>query len=115
MKRLIVLGTVALCAAVFAGEFKVGFARKDITPPLHVNTESWNDITNTKGSIVFKCDGETLDSLYYATEPDSLHANVVPSAGSKSNTSTQLDLEQWKSRRDSTAWSLGKPTPGELN
>ena len=34
MKRLIVLGTVALCAAVFAGEFKVGFAREDITPPL---------------------------------------------------------------------------------
>ena len=36
MKRLIALGTVALCAAVFAGEFKVGFARKDITPPLGV-------------------------------------------------------------------------------
>ena len=34
MKRLIILGTVALCAAVFAGEFKVGFAREDITPPL---------------------------------------------------------------------------------
>ncbi len=92
----------------------IGDATKDITPPYHVNTESWNDITNSKGSIVLKCDGETLDSLYYATEPDSLHANVVPSAGSKSNTSTQLDLEQWKSRRDSTAWSLGKPTPGEV-
>lgn len=92
----------------------LGDATKDITPPLHINTESWNDITNTKGSIVLKCDGETLDSLYYATEPDSLHANVVPSAGSKSNTSTQLDLEQWKSRRDSTAWYLGKPTPGEV-
>ncbi len=36
MKRLIALGTVALCAVVFAGEFKVGFARKDITPPLGV-------------------------------------------------------------------------------
>ena len=36
MKRLIVLGTVALCAAVFAGEFKAGFSRKDITPPLGV-------------------------------------------------------------------------------
>ena len=92
----------------------LGDATKDITPPLHVNTESWNDITNTKGSIVLKCDGETLDSLYYATEPDSLHANVVPSAGSKSNTSTQLNLAQWENRLDSTAWYLGKPTPGEV-
>ena len=30
------MGTVALCAAVFAGEFKAGFSRKDITPPLGV-------------------------------------------------------------------------------
>ena len=36
MKRLVVMGTVALCAAVFAGEFKAGFSRKDITPPLGV-------------------------------------------------------------------------------
>ena len=36
MKRLIVVGTVALCAAAFAGEFKAGFSRVDITPPLGV-------------------------------------------------------------------------------
>ena len=36
MKRLIAMGTVALCAAVFAGEFKAGFSRVDITPPLGV-------------------------------------------------------------------------------
>jgi hypothetical protein len=63
---------------------------------------------------VLKCDGETLDSLYYATEPDSLHANVVPNAGSKNNISTQLNLAQWENRLDSTAWCLGKPTPGEI-
>ncbi len=93
----------------------LGDATKDITPPLHINTESWNDITNSKGSIVLKCDGESLDSLYYAPDTDSLHAQVVPSANSKNGISTQLNIEQWKSRRDSTAWSLGKPTPGELN
>ena len=93
----------------------LGDATKDITPPLHINTESWNDITNSRGSIVLKCDGESLDSLYYAPDTDSLHAQVVPSANSKNGISTQLNIEQWKSRRDSTAWSLGKPTPGELN
>ena len=93
----------------------LGDATKDITPPLHINTESWNDITNSRGSIVLKCDDETLDSLYYSTDTDSLHTQVVPSANSKNGISTQLNIEQWKSRRDSTAWSLGKPTPGELN
>ena len=92
----------------------IGDATKDITPPNHINTESWNDITNTKGSIVLKCDGATLDSLYYATDTDSLHANVIPSAGSKNNISTQLNLAQWENRIDSTAWYLGKPTPGEV-
>lgn len=93
----------------------LGDATKDITPPLNINTESWNDITNSRGSIVLKCDDETLDSLYYSTDTDSLHTQVVPSANSKNSISTQLNIEQWKSRRDSTAWSLGKPTPGELN
>ena len=36
MKRLIAMGTVALCAAAFAGDFKAGFSRVDITPPLGV-------------------------------------------------------------------------------
>ncbi len=92
----------------------LGDATKDITPPLYVNTESWNDITKSKGSIVLKCDGETLDSLYYSTAPDSLHANVIP-ISSKNNISTQLNLEEWKNRSDSTAWCLGTPSPGEVN
>ena len=34
MKRMVILGMVAACAAVSAAEFKAGFARVDITPPL---------------------------------------------------------------------------------
>ncbi len=34
MKRMVILGMVAACAAVSAVEFKAGFARVDITPPL---------------------------------------------------------------------------------
>ncbi|MBO7687925.1 MAG: hypothetical protein J6V72_16170, partial [Kiritimatiellae bacterium] len=34
MKRMVILGMVVACAAVSAAEFKAGFARVDITPPL---------------------------------------------------------------------------------
>ncbi len=85
------------------------------TPPLYINTDGWADMTSTKGSVVFKCDGTTLDSLYYSTDTDSIHTNVVPSAGSsKYGISAQLNMELWQDRKDSTAWALGAPTPGSF-
>lgn len=94
----------------------LGDAVSERTPAEFVNTDGWSDLTNSKGSILLQCDGITLDSLYYASAPDSLHANVVPALGSgKYNQSGQLNIDHWKSRKDSTAWCLGNPTPGELN
>ena len=94
----------------------LGDAASEKTPGEFVNTDGWSDMTNSKGSIILQCDGITLDSLYYASAPDSLHANVVPALGSgKYNQSGQLNIDHWKSRKDSTAWCLGNPTPGELN
>lgn len=85
------------------------------TPPLFVNTDGWVDMANSKGQVILKCDGITLDSLYYASAPDSLHPNVVPAVGSsKYGSSAQLDLKQWQNRKDSSAWKLDAPTPGVL-
>ena len=92
----------------------VGDAHHPNTPPLYVNTENWYDIVGSKGSAVLRCDGETIDSLYYAPDADSLHQNVVPSAGNKNGISAQLNIERWKDRSDSTAWCLGKPSPGAV-
>lgn len=86
------------------------------TPPLFVNTDGWADMANSKGQVILKCDGVTLDSLYYSSAPDSLHSNVVPAMGSsKYGSSGQLNINQWESRRDSSAWCLGTPTPGKLS
>lgn len=85
------------------------------TPPLYVNTDGWLDMGNSKGQVVLKCDGVTLDSLYYANAPDSLHPNVVPAMGSsKYGSSGQLNMDLWESRADSSAWKLDVPTPGKL-
>lgn len=85
------------------------------TPAEYVNTDGWSDMTNSKGSIVLQCDGITLDSLYYASAPDSLHTNVAPALGSgKYNQSGQLNIDHWNARSDSSAWCLGTPTPGEV-
>lgn len=85
------------------------------TPPMYVNTDGWVDMGNSKGQVILKCDGVTLDSLYYASAPDSLHPNVVPAVGSsKYGSSAQLDLKQWQNRKDSSAWKLDAPTPGVL-
>ena len=92
----------------------IGDALNANTPLAYINTENWYDIVSTKGSVVLWCNGETLDSLYYAPDTDSLHLNVVPSAGSKNGISTQLNIEKWKDRSDSTAWCLGKPSPGAV-
>ncbi|MBO5532524.1 MAG: lamin tail domain-containing protein [Fibrobacter sp.] len=92
----------------------LGDAKSENTIPTNINTDGWTALVGTKGSLVLKCNAETIDSLYYSTAPDSVNTNVVP-ISTKNGISTQLNIEQWKSRRDSTAWSLGKPTPGELN
>ena len=94
----------------------LGDPTSEKTNPLHVNTDGWVSMGNAKGSVTLKCSDETLDSLYYASEPDSLHTNVVPALGSsKYGLSAQLNVDAWKSRSDSSAWKLEKPTPGELN
>lgn len=86
------------------------------TPPLYINTDGWADMANSKGQVVLKCDGVTLDSLYYSSTPDSIHTNVVPAMGSsKYGSSGQLNIDRWDSRRDSSAWCLGTPTPGKLS
>ncbi len=85
------------------------------TPPLYVNTDGWLDMGNSKGQVILKCDGVTLDSLYYSSAPDSLHPNVVPAVGSsKYGSSAQLDMSQWQNRKDSSAWTMNTPTPGFL-
>ncbi|WP_298771318.1 lamin tail domain-containing protein [uncultured Fibrobacter sp.] len=81
------------------------------TPALNVNTDGWYDMGNTKGNVILKCDDITLDSLYYATAPDSLHLNVIP-APKNNGKSGQLDIKRWESRKDSATWCLGYPTPG---
>ena len=94
----------------------LGDATSERTPATNVNTDGWSDMTNSKGAVVLQCDGITLDSLYYASTPDSLHTNVVPALGSgKYNQSGQLNVDHWEMRSDSSAWCLTTPTPGELN
>lgn len=84
------------------------------TPPTFIGTDSWNDLGNSKGMIILKCDGITLDSLYYSATPDSLHPNVVPALSNSTGKSAQLEIDLWKSRKDSSAWTLKSPTPGIL-
>lgn len=95
--------------------FVLGNPNSERTPGLHIGTDGWVDLGNSKGSVILKCDGETLDSLYYSAEPDSLHPNVVPAMGSsKYGQSSQLNVDMWKNRKDSTAWKLSTPTPGAI-
>ena len=89
----------------------LGDAKSENVAPPHIYTDGWTTLVGTKSSIVLKCNGETMDSLYYSTSPDSVHTNVVP-ISTKNGISTQLNIEYWKSRSDSTAWCLGTPSPG---
>ena len=91
----------------------LGENKSENVEPQHANTDGWTALVGTKSSIVLKCNGETMDSLYYSTSPDSTHTNVVP-ISTKNGISTQLNIEAWKNRSDSTAWCLGNPTPGEM-
>lgn len=102
---------------IFPGEVIVlGNVNSANTPDENINTESWYDMANSKGSTIIKCNGTTLDSLYYASELDSLHTSAVPALGaSKYGSSAQLDIEKWQSKEDPSAWCLGSPTPGTLS
>lgn len=99
-----------------AGLLVLGSANSERTPSRNINTEGWLDLGNSKGAIALKCGNELMDELYYATEPDSLHPNVVPALGSsKYGSSGQLNIDKWITRHDGSAWCLGTPTPGELS
>lgn len=86
------------------------------TPQKFRNTEKWAPLTNTAGAIVLQCMGAVLDSLYYASKPDSIHTDVIPALGSsKYGQSSQLDIRKWKKRKNGNSWCLSKPTPDEIS
>lgn len=61
----------------------------------------------TKGSIVFRCAGETMDSLYYMNTKlaDSLGVVGFPI---DSKLSVQLPVESYRNRSDGNRWCAGK-------
>jgi len=71
--------------------------------------------SGTGASIVFHCNGEVLDSLYYG-KVDSLHVAALPIGSTSASTSksTQLNLDQWNSRDNPETWCQGTPTPGVI-
>ena len=94
----------------------LGSTNSNNTPAENLNTEGWFDLGNSKGAIALKCGDLPMDELYYASEPDSLHTNVVPAVASgKYGSSGQLKIDQWQDRKASTAWCLTVPTPGKLS
>lgn len=97
----------------------LGNVLSENTPESFRNTSSWasgSGLNNSNGSVVIQCNGSVIDSLYYKDAPDSLHLNVVPAVGnSKYGQSAQLNILEYESRKDSSAWCLGIPTPGKLS
>lgn len=94
----------------------LGSTNSNNTPAENLNTEGWLDLGNSKGAVALMCGDVLMDGIYYASEPDSIHPNVVPALGSSKNGSSgQLNISQWENRKDSTAWCLASPTPGKLN
>ena len=85
------------------------------TPDVFRNTSTWGDLTNTKNTIVFQCNGTILDSLFYSNTQDS--TTVIPnnSNPSKNPLSSQLNIQRWESRQLGESWYLDKPTPGFLD
>jgi hypothetical protein len=76
----------------------------------HTETK-WPSLTNTKQSVVLRCNGITIDSLFYG-QADSLDVDFLPV---KSGVSTQLILSSWKEKESSSAWCVSDPTPGIEN
>lgn len=94
----------------------LGSTNSNNTPAENLNTEGWLDLGNSKGAIALMCGDMQMDEIYYASEPDSIHTNVVPAlTSSKNGSSGQLNISQWENRKDSTAWCLASPTPGKLS
>ncbi len=71
--------------------------------------------SSTASSVVFHCDGEVLDSVYYG-KVDSLHLAAVPlnSSSAAVPRSSQLNIGAWDDRENPENWNLGNPTPGSL-
>jgi hypothetical protein len=71
--------------------------------------------SSTASSVVFHCDGEVLDSVYYG-KVDSLHLAAVPlnSSSAAVPRSSQLNIGAWDDRENPENWSLGAPSPGSL-
>ena len=71
--------------------------------------------SSSAASIVFHCDGDVLDSVYYG-KVDSLHLTAVPLNSSSTATvrSSQLNIGAWDDRENPENWSLGNPTPGKI-
>ena len=68
--------------------------------------------SSTGASIVFHCDGEILDSVYYG-KVDSLHLTQVPfSTNSSTTKSPHLNIGAWDDRENPENWCLDAPTPG---
>lgn len=61
----------------------------------------------TKGAIVFRCAGETIDSLFYASEKiaDSLGVSGFPI---DTRLSVQLPVAGYRNRSDGTLWCAGE-------
>lgn len=71
--------------------------------------------SSTASSIVFHCDGDVLDSVYYG-KLDSLHLTAVPlnSSSAAVPRSSQLNIGAWDDRENPENWSLETPTPGRI-
>lgn len=71
--------------------------------------------TATSSAIVLHCNGSVIDSVYYG-KLDETHVNRAVFNNSSSRTkSSQLNIERYETRTDSSSWCLGNPTPGILS
>jgi len=89
------------------------------TPAEHRHTENMptfvKSASSTNSSIVFICDDEILDSLYYG-KVDSLHLAALPLNNSSAySRSTQLNIGAWDDRGNPENWCIGDPTPGTIS
>lgn len=78
---------------------------------LDIDAQASLALAGTKGSIVFRCGDETLDSLFYANEStvekDSLSISAFNIDSKKS---LQLPLENFRNRLEGSSWCVGEFT-----
>lgn len=60
-------------------------------------------LTQSGQTLVFHCEGITIDSIAYGSKSDSLQTAIPVSTGK----STQLPLSHWQERQDGGYWCLG--------